>query len=146
MLFIWGFIIYRIVDFTSDGESEFAPRTYVTPLRKSQEAEQYLLKSRYTDPFLKKLASSASDDIEEGDLEIQTQAQEPVVAEQPLDIKYRGFINESGKDGKIALLVIEGKEVFLRPGEQYEAFTIGTIVSDSLAVVVDGKVRWVSKE
>ncbi|MDW3194708.1 MAG: hypothetical protein R8G66_20180 [Cytophagales bacterium] len=146
VLFIWGFIIYRIVDFTSDGETDFAPRTYVTPLRESQEAETYQLKSRYPDPFLKQLASAEKDNFEEDDSEKQTQLQETPVPEQPLDIKYRGFIAKSGTDTRIALMVIEGTEVFLKSGERYQSYVIDTIVSDSLAVIVEGKKRWVRKE
>lgn len=146
VLFIWGFIIYRVVDFTSDGEADFTPQTYTTPLRENQENEQYQLKSNYPDPFLKQLASTREIDFEEGDPEIQLQPQEVIVPEQPLNIQYRGFINESGTDARIALLVIEGKEVFLKGGAEHQTFTIGQITQDSLSVRVDGEVKWVRKE
>lgn len=146
VLFIWGFIIYRVVDFTSDGETDFIPQTYTTPIRENQENEQYQLKSSYPDPFLKQLTSTREIGFEEDDPEIQPQPQEVIVPEQPLNIQYRGFITESGTDAKIALLVIEGNEVFLKSGAKHEQFVIGQITQDSLAVRVDGEVRWVRKD
>lgn len=146
VLFIWGFIIYRIVDFTSDGETDFAPRAYASPFSESKEAEPYQLKRTYPDPFLKKLANAREDDFEEEGSESQPQPRQATEPEKPLDIKYRGFIAASGTDARIALLVIAGQEVFLKVGEQYLAFTIDTINSDSLSVFVGKEVRWIKKE
>lgn len=147
VLFIWGFIIYRIVDFTDDGDADFTPRTYATPLRESEEAEQYKLKPRYPDPFLKRLANNAvEDDFEDETPEIQPQSKEETAPELVLNIRYRGFIKASGTDRRIALLVIDGKEVFLKSGDQHNAYVIGQIRVDSLSIGMEDKVRWVRKE
>lgn len=146
VLFIWGFIIYRIVDFTSDGESDFAPKTYATPLRENQENEQYELKAWYPDPFLKQLTQEEADEVEEEAAEVVSESQGEVVAEPVLDIQYRGFINESGTDARIALLVIEGKEVFLKSGEVNQEIVVDLIKADSLSVIIEGERKWVRKE
>ncbi len=148
VLFVWGVIIYRVVDFTSDGDADFTPRTYATPLRENQETEQYQLKSSYPDPFLKTLTSadgvtSLNDKI---DNQEQPQTQETTTPITPLNIQYRGFITESGTNARIALLVIEGKEVFLKKGEQLDAFVIKQIQSDSISIAIADGVRWVRRE
>lgn len=148
VLFIWGFIIYRIVDFTSEGETDYAPKTYATPLRETRENEQYQLKARYPDPFLKQLAGTA---IDSGDEEVEIEEAAPqtenaVDAQQSPDILYRGFINESGTDARIALLVIEGKEVFLKSGTPFQAYVIDQIKRDSVAISSETGSHWVRKE
>ena len=146
VLFIWGVIIYRIVDFTAEGETDLTPNTYVMPLRERQENEHYQLKAWYPDPFLKQLTDNQIGTNEEEIAEVVPSSQEVAVSESPLDIQYRGFINESGTDARIALLVIAGKEVFLKSGEVYQAFLIRAIEADSLALKVEGAVKWVRKE
>ncbi len=146
VLFIWGFIIYRIVDFTSDGEVELAPKTYATPFRETQKNEQYQLQAWYPDPFLKQLTTSDVDVNDEEIVEVIAPPKEEVASEPPLDIQYRGFINESGTDVRIALLVIEGKEVFLKSGEVFQAITLDIIQADSLSIIMEGDKKWVRKE
>ena len=145
VLFIWGVIIYRIVDFTAEGETDLTPSTYVMPLRERQESEHYQLKAWYPDPFLKQLTDNQIDTNEEEVTEVVPTSQEVAVPESPLDIQYRGFINESGTDARIALLVIAGKEVFLKSGEVYQVITIDRIRSDSLSIIYEGNVRWFKK-
>lgn len=145
VLFIWGVIIYRIIDFSSEPLTTPVSRAYSLPQREAEKEEQYQLKGRYPDPFLKNVDQSAGeedDEVEPNDVPTAT----PIPEEKPLNVQYRGFISESGTQEKIALLVVEGKEVFLKQGVDYLDIRISEIRTDSVSIAITGGIRWVRKE
>lgn len=134
VVFVWGFIIYRIVDF---GEEEVGSQRVLPRITRVDTLDQpiYELKKNYTDPFLKHLAVSQNTT---NTAPVQEPSTSPSVSANKettdFQVVYKGFIIETGGRSKIALVTIDSQEVFLREREEYQSYMLLKIYADSVTM------------
>ncbi len=137
VVLIWGMIIYRVLDFQTEDPVGSVARPFVVGDTEHAD-EDYRPAFNYPDPFLKKLNTvqvASTSPVEE---EPETVMELPKADTPPVtyDIAYKGYVTPSGATGRVALLLINGKEVFLKRGESYEDFRVSRIYSDSVMIAV----------
>ena len=130
VVLVWGLIIYRLVDFTSDQGLEATSLKRLERTGKEiKTAKLYRPRYNYRDPFLKNLT------VAEREIEVEEELIESVIPEKPMpdfDIQYQGYITPTSKYDRVALLRIEGREVFVRKGETILSFQLLRIFEDSV--------------
>ncbi|MCB0761754.1 MAG: hypothetical protein KDC12_09550 [Flavobacteriales bacterium] len=142
VLFIWGKVIWDIVDADS-GHDEFVSEINVVHAIDETEMkvmDTYQLLDRYRDPFLDK--EHVPDRIKPTktvDRPIKQKAEAPVVTVNWPEVKYLGRMqnNQTGKQS--AILVNQSKEMVVFEGDSIaDAFQIYVIQRDSLVLACNG--------
>lgn len=138
--FIWGVIIYRIVDFSSGSENPIVRGIQHSELKNNSAEERFTPSFNYPDPFLKKRPSTGFANSRRRSEEIVSDPLETLqTANPPIKVQYKGYVKDSGVRKRLALLVIEGEEVFLGVGESHHEILLRQVYADSVMVTWQGQ-------
>lgn len=124
VLFVWGGVLYQLFSFTSTEEVNATEHRELTikPL-KIKERQTFAINVNYRDPFLGKMY------IPEKAVKIKAKSTKTAKPSKPQEtlvwptILYKGMISDTKEKKKVFILIIDGKNHYMKAGEtQNEIF------------------------
>lgn len=117
VLFVWGAVLYQVFSFTKSDEiaSIANPELTIKPL-KLNERKSFDININYRDPFLGKMyiVETVPKSKIYHSKTSETKPKEPLV--WPV-IQYKGMISDSKEKNKLFMLVIDGKNHYMKIGD-----------------------------
>lgn len=118
VLFVWGAVLYQVFSFTNSDEiiPDSSPEFSIKPL-KINKKESFAINVNYRDPFLGKMYKT--------DTISHTKKSHPKtvkIIKQPEalvwpNIVYKGLISDTKGKSRIFMLIIDGKNYFMKTGD-----------------------------
>lgn len=131
VLFIWGGVIYQIVDWGLNPEQMSIELHTLKPVYKSEISDTIKLKLNYRDPFIKHAYNQIKSHTKRKSIQVVKNKMEIKRINWPT-IEYSGTISNASLKSKMVLLKINGKEHLLEKGEVMEGVVISEIYNDSI--------------
>ncbi len=143
VVFIWGLIIYKIIDAT--GEEVVPVKPSVNYNVKDMEFEKFTLNADYPDPFLPD-ATTVFDSVKTPGIP-QPPVQQSETPKPDLSfIEYHGMINNPLKRVKVGMIKLNGKELLVKEKEEIGEVSITKIGKDVLSIFFRGQSYRIRKE
>jgi len=142
VLFVWGAVLYQIVSFTKSDTISFKEKNsefIIKPLKIS-ERQKFTINVNYRDPFLGKMYATQKT----AKIKTRSYPNKPV---KPIDvlvwptILYKGMISDTKDKKKVFILIIDGKNHFMKIGETENDVFLKTGDRESVYVKYKGNLN-----
>ncbi len=155
VIFIWGLIIYRIIDFKKEKNIPIHNRNITLTDTIKENTSQYRLMVNYSDPFLKHtyIAEKPKEEVqvfEPPKRNIVRQNRQPVRNNIRRNVRwpeiiYRGMVSDSSKR-IIGLLEIDKKNFLIEKGNVINDINVLNLQEDSLVLIYQNDTQTVKLE
>jgi hypothetical protein len=139
VLLIWGVVLFQFFSFsTPDEVTEISSKEFSIKPFKVKERTPFLINVNYRDPFLGRAYSIQ--EISKGDsnkVKVKRTPKPEVTIAWP-SIEYKGMLSDPKEKNKRFMLVISGKNCFMKIGETQEEVYLKDGDKESIYVVFKG--------
>lgn len=118
VLFVWGAVLFQIFSFTNAEEivSNNSPEFNFKPLKVNKKAS-FAINVNYRDPFLGKMYSAETESSVKTKSSKSTKTPKQVEQLVWPNIVYKGLISDSKSKNQIFMLIIDGKNYYMKIGD-----------------------------
>lgn len=147
---IWGYMAYKIYSaFNEEEIGAVAGNNLPAPKLKAEDSNTYVLRLNYADPFLKQepvWKGSATPKYRAPAAAPPAAAAKKAPAEKPpVEILYSGFIENTSKATRAAMVSVNGVSSIIRPGQVLEGILFESITADAIVVKIGKEKRTIRR-
>lgn len=141
VLFIWGMIVYRILNFSSDDEEMQISKGIGVNISNDNQIDTFKLYLSYSDPFLSKdylFQRDIQEDFNEEEEDKNGKVQAETAFKNPLQnafwpkIEFLGIAMNTQDGKKVVVVTINKKEYLMSENDAYENVKLIEVFKDSL--------------